>query len=125
MRIGLSAFTCGLLGLLAGCASSPPPAVPDASKALGALMADSDEGVLKRNPLWAVYRGDLRYADQHGDYLSDTFIGAERAAAQADLARLGSIDRVALPAAERLAFDTFRWQRWARASTCAPSTTRC
>jgi uncharacterized protein (DUF885 family) len=111
MRIGLFALTCGLLGLLAGCASSPPPAVPDASKALGALMTDSDEGVLKRNPLWAVYRGDLRYADQHGDYLSDAFIGAERAAAQGDLARLGSVDRAALPAGEKLAFDTFRWQR--------------
>lgn len=111
MRACLIAFTCGLMGLLVGCASRLPPALPDASKTLSTLMADSDEGFLKRNPIGAVYRGDLRYADQHGDYLSDAFIAAERAAAQDDLARLGSVDRAALPPGEKLAFDTFRWQR--------------
>ncbi len=36
-----------------------------------ALFAQSDEDSLKRNPIGALFRGDERYADQLGDFISD------------------------------------------------------
>jgi len=109
-----------LAALLAGCAStdaSPSPAAsveaprPTASQALAALFRDSDEAGLRRNPIQATARGDLRYADRLGDFFSDSYYDAERDAARADLAALAAIDRNALSADERVAYDVFKWQR--------------
>src|SRR3954449_11467604 len=80
-------------------APSPPAAVPgdtaeDAK--LKELFFDSDEANLRRNPILALYRGDLRYADHLGDYLSDAYVAGERAAAESDLRRLSLIRRSAL-----------------------------
>jgi uncharacterized protein (DUF885 family) len=106
--------------LLAGCAStdaSPPLATaseaprPSASEALAALFQASDEASLRRNPLQATARGDLRYADQLGDYFSDEYYDDERLAARSDLAILATIPREALSAVERVAYDVFKWQR--------------
>ena len=52
------------------------------------LFKDSDEANLKRNPLNALFRGDLRYADQLGDNITDAYYAAERAAGEAELAAL-------------------------------------
>jgi uncharacterized protein (DUF885 family) len=115
-RIGL------LLGaaaaLMAGCAHAaapaPAPAVAAAqapSQALAALFAASDEASLKRNPINALSRGDLRYADRFGNFLSDEYYSAERAAAEAELAALARIDRSALNPDERISYDVFKWQR--------------
>ena len=109
-----------LAALLAGCASpdAPPPAEASAeaprataSQALAALFRDSDEASLKRNPIQATARGDLRYADRLGDLFSDAYYEAEREAARADLAALAAIDRNALTADEQVAYDVFKWQR--------------
>ena len=108
--------------LLAGCATSsapepsPGPATAEAprataSQALAALFRDSDEASLRRNPLQATARGDLRYADRLGDFFSDAYYDSEREAARADLAALAAIDRSALSADERVAYDVFKWQR--------------
>jgi uncharacterized protein (DUF885 family) len=114
MIVGISA------GLLAGCAGSIPPeaATPmaqapqaNASQALAALFRASDEATLRRNPTEATARGDLRYAGRLGDVFSDAYYDAEREAARADLAALAAIDRNALSADERVAFDVFKWQR--------------
>ena len=111
---------CLLAGFLAGCASTEtPPATSAAaeapraiaSQALSALFRDSDEASLQRNPLQATARGDLRYADRLGDLFSDAYYEAERQAARADLAALERIDRNALTADERVAYDVFKWQR--------------
>ena len=110
---------CLAAGLLAGCATSSPPEAAiaaeapeaDASQALAALFRDSDEASLRRNPVQALARGDLRYADRLGDYFSDQYFDAERAAARSDLAALAKMDRAALSADERVAYDVFRWQR--------------
>ena len=107
-----------LAAALAGCAV-PPPAPPeaaatqprDAAQVLHALLAQSDEAFLVRNPIVATYRGDHRFLAQHGDYLSDAYNAAERTAAQQDLRRLAAIDRARLGTADRLAYDTFAWQR--------------
>ncbi len=51
------------------------PAAPQVSAhdALFQMFKDSDEAQLKRNPLQALFRGDLRYADQFGDYITDDY----------------------------------------------------
>ncbi len=109
---------CLLAALLAGCAAEPPPetaaseaARPSASEALATLFRESDEASLRRNPVQALARGDMRYADRLGDFLTDAYYDAEREAARADLAALARIDREALTPDERVAYDVFKWQR--------------
>ncbi|MGE0178184.1 MAG: DUF885 family protein [Sphingomonas sp.] len=90
------------------------PAQPERNEAgrqLHQLFAESDEASLRRNPLQAMFRGDFRYADRLGDFGSDAYFDAERAAAQADLAALRRIDRAALTANDRIAYDVFLYQR--------------
>ena len=89
-----------------------PPATTStaAGTKLRALFAASDEASLRRNPIQALFRGDLRYADQLGDPFSDAYIAAERAAAQHDLAALATIDRARLSRVDRVAYDVFRQQ---------------
>ncbi|HUG46150.1 MAG TPA: DUF885 domain-containing protein [Sphingomicrobium sp.] len=79
-------------------------------EALFELFRASDEAVLARNPLSAILRGDLRYADRFGDYISDDYIAAERAAAEHDIAALRAIDRSELSPTDQLAYDAFEWQ---------------
>ena len=105
-----------LLALLAaiGLAAVAAPAADAPGKAgeqLRALLARSDEANLKRNPLFALFRGDLRYADQFGDYISDDYYAAERQAAREDLDALAHIDRAALLPEDRVSYDVFAYQR--------------
>ena len=76
-----------------------------------ALFADADEAQLKRNPLSALFRGDMRYADRLGDYLTPAFNEAERAAATGELADLRKIDRAKLSPTDRIAWDVFEYDR--------------
>jgi uncharacterized protein (DUF885 family) len=85
---------------------------PDkAGNHLRALFAASDEASLRRNPMRALFRGDPRYADQFGDYITDAYFAAERQAAIHDLAALGHIDRGALGDEDRVSYDVFKFQR--------------
>jgi uncharacterized protein (DUF885 family) len=77
---------------------------------LARLFRASDEANLRRNPLSALFRGDMRYADRFGDYISDAYLAAEKAAAEADLAALARIDRARLSAEDRISYDVFAWQ---------------
>ncbi|MCD2323187.1 DUF885 domain-containing protein [Sphingomonas sp. IC-56] len=90
--------------------AAPVASQADASAALHALFKQSDEDSLRRNPLNALFRGDMRYADQLGDMISDAYYDAERAAGEKDLAALGRIDRAVLSATDQLAYDIFKWQ---------------
>lgn len=100
--------------LLAGTAAAQPgqaPAVATQSAEdarLRKLFADSDEAMLKRQPIMAIFRGDLRYADRLGDYYTDAFIAAERAAVVGDLAAIKRIDRAKLSPVNKIAYDVFR-----------------
>ncbi|MEO8176309.1 MAG: DUF885 domain-containing protein [Sphingomicrobium sp.] len=87
----------------------PPPVVaqPSAHDRLFDLFKASDEASLKRNPLNALFRGDLRYADQLGDSITDEYYAAERAAGDADLAALHAIPRAELDATDQVAYDVF------------------
>ena len=106
--------------LLAGATTIAAPAHAQAgqvakaqtpSEALAALFAASDEANLRRNPIAALYRGDLRYADRLGNPLSGEYFAAERSAAENELAALAAIDRNKLTDEERISYDVFKWQR--------------
>jgi uncharacterized protein (DUF885 family) len=90
---------------------APAPAAQGVDARLRQLFHDSDEDNLRRNPIQGIFRGDYRYAAHLGDYVSDAYFAAERAAAQRELATLRSIDRNALSATDRIAYDVFKWQR--------------
>lgn len=73
-----------------------------------ALFAKSDEDNLKRNPIGALFRGDERYADQLGDYISDEYYAGEKAAETAELAALMQINRDKLNPTDKIAYDVFK-----------------
>jgi uncharacterized protein (DUF885 family) len=107
------AVALALASVTAPAAAQPAPAsvAPSPSQALAALFAASDEDNLKRNPLNALFRGDMRYAGRLGNFLSDEYYAAERGAAVRELAALAAIDRSALQPQERISYDVFKWQR--------------
>ncbi|HEU0135324.1 MAG TPA: DUF885 family protein, partial [Allosphingosinicella sp.] len=115
-RSTLLLAAASLAGLAAGASA---PAQPNAAPAAAAtseaerlkrLFHESDEANLKRNPVGAIFRGDLRYADRIGDFITDEYFRAERAAGEADLAALRAIDRSKLGATDRIAYEVFEWQ---------------
>ena len=90
------------------------PAVPAATAAseherLFAIFKTSDEASLERNPLNALFRGDMRFADRLGDNITDAYYAGERSAAEKDLAALGTVDRSVLNPTDQLAFDVFQF----------------
>jgi uncharacterized protein (DUF885 family) len=72
------------------------------------LFKAADEDNLRRNPLSALFRGDMRYADQLGDNITDAYYAGERQAAQEELNKLAAIDRAALSSTDRIAYDVFK-----------------
>ena len=113
------------MAALAACATTPAaepaPVAPAAEPAATAvpeksahdrlfeLFKASDEASLKRNPLSAIFRGDLRYADRLGDGITDEYYAAEKAASESDLAALHAIPRDQLDATDQLAYDVFEY----------------
>jgi uncharacterized protein (DUF885 family) len=115
-RQALLAATALIMLPLGACAQSgaqiSTARAPEADSArLAALFAASDEAELKRNPLEALQRGDLRYADRFPALFTAEAEAAERAAAENELAQLRGIDRTRLSDEERISYDVFRWQR--------------
>jgi uncharacterized protein (DUF885 family) len=99
------------LPLIAACpAHAQAAAQTDAAAQLKKLFAESDEDQLRRNPLFALFRGDMRYADQFGDFITDDYFAKEKAAGESELKRLMAIDRAALNTTDRIAYDVFKWQ---------------
>ncbi|MCB2087447.1 MAG: DUF885 domain-containing protein [Sphingomonadaceae bacterium] len=76
---------------------------------LFALFAWTDEEELRLNPLSALFRGDMRYADKLGDYLTPEYNEASRKLAQDSLDRLVQIDRAQLNATDKIAYDVFKY----------------
>ena len=83
-------------------------AVATESQRLATLFAADDEASLKRNPLNAMFRGDMRYADRFGDFISDAYFDNERSAAQANLDGLKTIDRAKLNDTDQIAYDVYK-----------------
>jgi uncharacterized protein (DUF885 family) len=90
-------------------AATAAPAVDEGAR-LKSLFSDSDEASLKRNPISAIFRGDMRYADQLGDFITDAYFANERKAGAADMAALKRINRAALNPTDKIAYDVFEWQ---------------
>ncbi len=91
--------------------SAPVPAAEAGTaegQKLKALFAADDEAQLKRNPLGALFRGDMRYADRLGDFISDEYFANERKAAEENLAALSQIERTQLNATDQIALDVFK-----------------
>ena len=89
---------------------SAPLVAATPAEQLHKLFIDSDEAALKRNPIGALFRGDLRYADRLGDFFSEAHAEEGYRLSQADLAALLRIDRTALNPTDQLAYDVFRWK---------------
>ena len=118
-------FLGASMAALAACATTPAPepapvapaAEPVAEPApeksahdrLFELFKASDEASLERNPLNAIFRGDLRYADRLGDGITDEYYAAEKAASESDLDALRAIPRDQLDATDQLAYDVFEY----------------
>ena len=91
--------------------AAAPATSESASARLRALFVASDEATLRRNPINGIFRGDLRYADRFGDYITDAYFAAEKQAVTDDLAALARIDRSALGADDRVSYDVFKFKR--------------
>ncbi|GAO40225.1 hypothetical protein SCH01S_45_00680 [Sphingomonas changbaiensis NBRC 104936] len=113
MRLALLLASVALALPAAALAQSAAPAVQpvaDYNAQLLKLFHDSDEAQLKLNPLSAIFRGDMRYADRLGDFGSDAYYNASRAAAESDLRNLHAIPRDKLTPTNQIAYDVFEWQ---------------
>ncbi|WP_404712233.1 DUF885 domain-containing protein [Sphingomonas sp. MMS24-J13] len=95
--------------MLAAPLAAQSAATPEHDR-LFALFAASDEAELQRNPLEALQRGDMRYADRIGDLFTLASYAADRAAGHHDLDALHTIDRARLNTTDRIAYDAFEWQ---------------
>ena len=116
--IGVSALT------LAACSTTAPEAeslrstAPVAATgqqaahdALFTLFAADDEETLRLSPIGAIFRGDMRYADRLGDFLTDELDAAFKAQAERNLAGLARIDRAALSETDQIAYDVFAFNQ--------------
>ena len=117
MKSAMRLITCVSAAALAPCSSlwaqTPAPAAQTQASAhdrLFELFKQSDEASLQRNPLQALFRGDLRYADRLGDLFSDAHYQAEKTAAEHDLAALHAIPRSQLNPTDKIAYDVFEYQ---------------
>ncbi len=79
--------------------------------ALFAIFAAADEADLKLNPISALFRGDMRYADRMGDFLTEEYVQQDIANTRANLAALEGIDREKLSETDRIAYDVFRYNQ--------------
>ena len=122
----LSLAACATTGQLAGGDAASDQVAASATSqdaahdALFALFEDADERSLALNPMSALFRGDMRYADRLGDYLTDEYSDASRADAELNLRRLGQIDRSALNETDQLAYDVFEYDQRQALKALAP-----
>ncbi len=106
LSLALSAAPAGARDTQEGAATAPETAEHDK---LFALFADADERELKLNPVGALFRGDMRYADRLGDYLTDEYLAASKADNATNIEMLARIDRSKLSATDKLAYDVFAY----------------
>lgn len=92
-------------------ATTPLAAASSAHDRLFALFAAADEATLTLNPIAAISRGDMRYADRLSDALTPEFNAALKANAQGNLTALEAIDRAALSPTDQIAWDVFAYNQ--------------
>ena len=69
--------------------SARPNTSADASSKLRELLEASDEAELDRNPIYGIFRGDLRRAAVYGDYISEAYVAAEMRRSRKRVAGVG------------------------------------
>ena len=111
MKIRLAAALLAALPLAACTTTSETPvaAQPSAHDRLVAAFAAADEAQLRLNPMDALDRGDLRYAEHFGDYITEDYYAAAERQARANIAAVEAIDRAALSPTDQIAYDVFLW----------------
>lgn len=82
-----------------------------AEAALARVFADADAAALELDPLEAMFRGDHRHAADFGDYITPDYYRRLETQAREALRRLEEIDRRLLSRDQRIAYDTFAWQK--------------
>src|SRR5687767_652155 len=107
--LATSLLAVPVIAQTAPAAPAVAPAAETAHDRLFRLFKQSDEDNLRRNPIFGIFRGDLRYADQFGDYITDEYYAREKAANLAELAALRAIPRDQLNATDQLAYDVFEY----------------
>lgn len=105
-----AALLAGGLGPLAAGGTKLAASAGGESARLQRVFAESDEELLRLVPLTATWRGDLRFADQFGDLITDDYMRAFMAYAERDLARINGINRQALPQIDQMLYDVFKYQ---------------
>lgn len=103
------------LAVLAACATQQPQrptqvVAQSEDQKLAQLFKESDEANLRLNPLNALARGDTRYADRLGNYLTDAYKAEVLRNKQQDLLRLSSINRSALSPDNAIYYDVFKYE---------------
>jgi uncharacterized protein (DUF885 family) len=120
MRLALLLASVAL-ALPATLPAQPAAAVQaDANSELKKLFHDSDEAQLKLNPISALFRGDMRYADRLGEFGTDNHYNQSRTLAETDLRRLRAIDRAKLTPTNQIAYDVFEYQTLDTLKTLTP-----
>lgn len=76
---------------------------------LFALFAAADQRDIELNPIMAIFRGDMRYADKLGDFYTDSHALASKTATLLNLSELKQIDRNRLSDVDKLAYDVFKY----------------
>jgi len=95
-------------------AAATPAAVDRAqaeSQKLNSIFDEYFEEYLQQNPILATSIGDPRYNDRFVVGISPAAIAAEEKLQRDYLARLQTVDRAVLPAADQLSYDIFRTGR--------------
>lgn len=101
-------------------ADAPAHATQSEHDRLFALFQADDEASLKLSPINAIFRGDLRYADKIGDFLTPEFNAAAKAQAEGSLAALKTIDRAKLTPTDKIAYDVFEYSQQETLKTLTP-----
>ena len=109
--VGVSAWLVGCSSLPgAGENRSSGTAPPDPEAELRALVETSDEAMLRLDPQGALARGDARFANRFGDYISKEYFAQMEALARADMEGLKRIPRPALSGPSGIVYDAFRYR---------------
>jgi len=78
---------------------------------LNKFYLDHERDFLELNPFAAVFRNNMNYNDQWGDFLSDEYFAKSQALDESYLERLLAIDPQLLKGSDRVSYDIFKYNR--------------
>ena len=102
------------LFLLVAPALRPSPVTgdePSAAAQLQSVVSEYDEKWLQLNPLFATLRGDHRYNDRLGDFITQEYLADRETLVREVLKRLQAIDATKLSGMDRVSYEVFRFER--------------